>query len=326
MELYNAGTEELLLSDYALSDDMDEPSLFPLPSVSLAPGEYYLCKLIDSPFYLNGKNDELYLSRQGKILDFVSLRAIPPAASYGREKQGEWCFLETPSPNRPNGDGFLQVSSATLLQGRDGVFAPGESVSVLLEAPGEIYYTIDCSDPNENGQLYTTPLLLSKNTILRAVAREDGKYRSADAVFSFFFDECTLPVVSLISDEPEDIKPLKQMSARMPEIRAFISFYEEDGSFTLPCGVRLSGNFSRRNPEKSFKVFFRSAYGADGLSYDVFGTGVADYHSLGLRKGADSHAKALLFSSLLTYVYLPILSRRFCHADNPAPDLRAALL
>ena len=301
VELYNAGEEELSLSTYTLSDDGDELSLLSLPEVSLAPGAYYLCKLEDTPFALNGENEELYLSCEGAILDYVSLRAIPPTASYGRGEDGSWLFLETPTPGSGNGAGFLQVSAAPVLLGKDGVFAPGESVSVSLEAPGEIYYTTDCSDPKVNGQLYTDELTIEKNTVLRTVAREEGKFCSADRVFSFFFEECSLPVVSLVGDVPEDMDHLKHMASQEPEVLAYLSLYEENGSFTLPCGVRLSGNYSLKIPEKSFKVYFRSAYGADGLSYDVFGTGVTHYHSLGLRKGMDSHNtvfKNELFESL----------------------------
>ena len=61
----------------------------------------------------------------------------------------------------------------------DSSFIDGESVEVTLScefANAEIYYTLDGSDPITNGTLYISPLNLTKDTTVRAVAKCDGIY------------------------------------------------------------------------------------------------------------------------------------------------------
>jgi hypothetical protein len=40
----------------------------------------------------------------------------------------------------------------------------------------KIYYTLDGTDPRENGQLYEQPLCLKENTMVRAAAQQDGRW------------------------------------------------------------------------------------------------------------------------------------------------------
>ena len=46
-----------------------------------------------------------------------------------------------------------------------------------------------------------------------------------------------------------------------------------EGGFSAPCGTRIRGGYSRSpdNPKHSFRIFFRSDYGAEKLHYPVFG-------------------------------------------------------
>jgi len=54
-----------------------------------------------------------------------------------------------------------------------------DSLMVSMSHPVEgvkIYYTLDGTDPRENGQLYEQPLCLKENTMVRAAAQQDGRW------------------------------------------------------------------------------------------------------------------------------------------------------
>ena len=319
VELCNTGDAALTLSDYCLSDKADHLGKLRLPDVTLEKGELYLCSLGGDTFSLDDETEQLYLSCEEEIVDCVCLRGIPACGSIGRENGQGWYYYAVPSPLEENRDGFVQVAEAPLLVGQDGVFAPGESVTVELSGEGSIYYTTDCSHPSADSTLYTGPITLTKDTVLRAVSVADGKLDSSASCYSFFFTDVSLPVVSLIGDEPEKLDRLKRLPSKIPEIPGVLSLYEEDDSFTVPCGIRLSGNSSVKLNSKSFKVYFRSCFGASSLCYDVFDNGITNYHSLGLRRGYDSY-KAMFRNELFETLarsftdLCPVQSSKFCRA------------
>lgn len=287
VELLNVGERPVSLSDYALTDEPEAPMKCRLPERSLAPGEYYVCELNGETFSL-GCEESLYLTLSGSVIDCVALGSIPTCGSIGRESDRGWFLYAKPSPKAENTGGFRSRVSAPTLNCPDGVYTPGEVLELTLSGDGDIFYTLDCTHPTEKSLHYTDPITVSSNTVLRAVCFRDGCLPSEAATFSFFFTDVTLPVVSLVGDDPKEVEKLKKSSSIYPEIPAVLSFYEEDGSFTVLCGVRLTGNSSIKQSSKSFSVFFRSCFGSNGLEYDVFDTGVTNYHSLRLRRGYES--------------------------------------
>jgi hypothetical protein len=78
--------------------------------------------------------------------------------------------------------------------------------------------------------------------------------------------------------------------------------FEDGGSFTIDCGVKMYGHTALQLPKKNLKVNFRGKYGSDVLSYPVFGEdGPEIYDSLCLRAGQDNPQAIIrdeLFSSL----------------------------
>ena len=317
VELCNTGDSPLSLSDYALSDRAEQSGKLRLPDVTLAPGELYLCTLGDGSFSLDDETEQLYLFCRETIVDCACLRDLPTGGSIGRENGRGWYYYALPTPMEVNRSGAVQIAEAPVLLERDGVFALGETVSAALQGEGKLYYTLDGSRPDETSALYTAPLTIQRDTILRAVSVVPGKLCSEVSCFSFLFTDTALPVVSLVGDTPYELEKLKHMGSKLPEIPGVLSLYEEDGSFTIPCGIRLSGNSSIKQHSKSFKVYFRSCFGASALHYDVFDTGVSNYHSLGLRRGYDSLKsmfKNELFESLaLSFTELcPAQKSKFC--------------
>lgn len=300
VEVKNVSDETLLLSDFYLSDDEDEYRSWQFPQLSLAPGEMIMvcCDesglsagegYVTANFSLGSDGEQLFLSGPQGLIDYVFLQDIPYECSYGRmEGQPGWFYFSTPSPGRANGEGYRRVSAAPQAVTADGVFEDVESVSVELEAAGQIYYTTDGSAPNLDSMRYKGSFSLDSTGIVRAVAVEEGAMPSRELTLSYIINQGhSLPVVSLVAADERQFESMYNNALKGIEIPGSISLYEQDSKFTIACGIKMHGATSLVLPKKNMSLRFRSAYGQESLSYDVFDGGVSKFTNLMLRSGQD---------------------------------------
>ena len=300
VELKNVSSQPLLLSDYCLSDDRDDPVQFCLPEQELQPGELWvvfctkeqpaLPSAVSTGFGLDDGNEQLYLSdNQGQLLDFVSLRDIPYNASYGRQA-GEpgWFYFSSASPGEDNTGGCRTVAEKPVSLTKDGVYNGVEGVTVELSATGSIRYTTDGSAPTADSLEYTGPIFIDRTTVIRAVNLEEGALPSRTLSLSFILDENhSLPVLSLLTDSPWAFDMMYNGRQKGIELPASLSLYDGGEGFTMGCGVSMNGETSLVLPKKNMAVRFRDAYGQATLNYDIYGGGVTEFTNLLLRSGQD---------------------------------------
>lgn len=313
VELKNNSDSTVELGDYFLSDDEDDLRKCPLPGLSLAPGELCLLCCDEENQFVNGYNwlkmalnsssEELYLSCAEGIVDYVSLRDIPYACSYGRVPgENGWFYFAEQSPAAANGTGYRRVSAAPTALGEEGVFENVSSVSVELQGKGEIYYTTDGSYPTAESALYTGAISLSETGVVRAIAVEEGAMPSRALTLNYFINEGhSLPVVSLVSDSEWQFEHMYTNGRKNFETPGSLSLYEQGGSFTIPCGIKMHGETSLKLMKKNMSVRFRGSYGQETLSYDLFGGGVTEFTNLVLRAGQDQYGSIIrneLFENL----------------------------
>jgi hypothetical protein len=86
------------------------------------------------------------------------------------------------------------------------------------------------------------------------------------------------------------------------EKAATVSFFANDGTgFSLPCGIRIFGAYSRAQDMKSFTCFFRAIYGAKDLNYKLFGDeGLTSYETFVLRNSGQDFKRARMRDELIT--------------------------
>ena len=299
VELKNISDEAVELSDYYLSDDIDFLKSYQL-SGSLGAGEV-LSVLCDkdaagykgtmqiAPFSLNSENDRIYLvSSSGRIIDRTALKLIPLNKTYGRmDGQNGFFYLTEPTPGSPNSSGIRYIPEKPVLSGRDGVYNGVTSVKVELNASGEIYYTLDASKPSAESTKYTGPFELTETSVVRAINVESGEISSEELVLSYIINENhDLPVASLVCGS-SDFDRIYMYGQKDIEVPAHISFYEDSGSFSAGCGVKMNGASSLVLNKKNLSLRFRGSYGAEQLDYDLFGGGVCSFTNLVLRAGQD---------------------------------------
>ena len=307
VEITNVSDGTVELSDYYLSDHADEPLRWRFPKRKLAPGAFLVVYCsgdtslstavnVHTDFSLNAKEEDLYLTRaDGELTDWVYLHGIPADGSMGRMKgEGGWFYFASPTPKAENKGGFRRVSATPRALSPDGIYEDVKSVSVKLEAPGEIYYTVDGSYPTEKSPKYTGPFEVSKTCVVKAVAMEPGAAPSAALELCFLINEGhSLPVLSLVTDDAKKMENVYRSARTGTVLAGTASFFEpEGGGFTAACGVSMRGHTSLGLPKKSLGVDFTGF--ADGaVEYDLFGAGVQTIAGLSVRAGQDYSQAAI---------------------------------
>lgn len=303
VELKNVSEEPIMLAEYYLSDDKDNPMLWRLPERYLDPGALLVVHCsgnsdlstsdtVHSNFSLNSSSERLYLTSaaQQRVTDYVWLHDIFKDWTVGRmDGQSGFFYLSSPSPWSGNrGNAYRYISDQPVSLGEDGVYNDVTSVSVELEGSGRIFYTTDGSRPDESSAEYTEPITLDKTTVIRAINVQDGAAPSRAITLSYIINENhTLPVLSLSTDSPSTFSGIYYNKRKYYEIPANISYFEDGSSFNIDCGLKMKGWTSLENPKKSMGVSFRGCYGDDMLDYDIFGSDVTEFSSLSIRAGQD---------------------------------------
>lgn len=307
VEIQNVSQAPVELNDYYLSDDRQDYRLWRFPERVLEPGERLtVCcdgseepaaeSSVRAPFSLDSQCETLYLSGPDyTLVDYALLRDIPYLGSYGRlPGRGGWFYFPGPTPGEENGDGFRRVSAMPEALEPDGVFEGAQAVTVQLSGPGTIRYTTDCTVPTEGSPVYTEPLTLTESCVVRAVCFEEGALPSRTLTLSYILDQGhSLPVVSLVTDDAGQFNRVYAYKIKGVETPGSLAFYSSEGSFHIPCGVKLLGETSLALPKKNLSLRFRGAYGQSRLNYDLFGGGVTEFTNLTLRAGPDFYGAVI---------------------------------
>ncbi len=122
VELLNHSNTPMNVGNYFITNRLMEPARWPLPDVTLDPGQHLLIWCDDatpigplhSSFTLNGSGDELYIMNledgAWRIIDDVNWSSAPEDASWGRSTDGaeDWMWFHensgnSPTPNASNG-------------------------------------------------------------------------------------------------------------------------------------------------------------------------------------------------------------------------------
>lgn len=180
IELYNAGTEDVNLEGYHLSNKRDRSYDDILPKIRIEGGGFVLVyvggrienELAEGESYLDIKLDKghqsvFLLNPAGELIDQIELpENLPVNTSYGRtEQDGNLYGAMTCSPGVSNAASKLMILPALdspVLSADSGFYQEPFYLSMSAKEGGEnIYYTLDGSIPGLESNLYEEPLLIS---------------------------------------------------------------------------------------------------------------------------------------------------------------------
>lgn len=332
LELYNASEDPVDLSTYHITNNPGNLEKFPLPAKTLQPGEYLVIFLSKDttnlqksydmlPFTISSDGEELLLSKDGMVMDYITVPALDVDVSYGRPESSTDCdLLASVTPGSVN-SGPADICAAPVALTAQGSYDGVEYLDILLEGDGDIYYTTDCTVPDHRSSRYTGPIRITQTTVIRAVCMENGRKASSVVDLTYLINENDQLEAVCIVAEPSDlfsyetgiwaegegaseVFPYRGANFWMDwERKASVTLFETDGSiaFSEPCGISIFGNASRGYDKKSLSCFFRSRYGENTLNYALFGDDGADtFESFVLRSGGQDVFTSRIRDELIT--------------------------
>jgi len=201
----------------------------------------------------------------------------------------------TPDSTNNNSTGFTGYVADPVFSVDAGFYSVTQSLTVSNPIQGtSTRYTINGSMPAINSPLYTVPINIDSTMVIRARSYHDTLLPSNIVTNSYFIDDptsTTMPVIS-ITTNPENLwDPVKGIYIKGPnvdsadgvpffnanfwkrtEIPVHIEYYDKKRSqgFEQDVGLKIFGNWSRSNPQKSFKIIAREDYGVSRINYKLF--------------------------------------------------------
>lgn len=308
IELHNPAPYPVDLSGYGLTDNINEPHKWRFPEGVLIQADGYLVLSADglneglhTSFRLSGDGERVVLfDPDDKLLDSISYPSVAPDESFGILPSGARGYFAAPTPGARNGEGYLTNARASIptFSAAAGFYASTISLTLSASEPdAEIRYTLDGSLPDLNADVYTGPVSISRNRVVRARVYAPGILPSETVVQSYFIDRNhDLPVFSIATDPDflyddevgiylDSDLPTRKLWDRPGSIEFFVN---EDRAFVKNIDYRLFGRGAIYFPQKSLAVFLRLTNGYDGLNYSLFpDSPVEHFQSFLLRSSSD---------------------------------------
>lgn len=317
IELYNGSDSRIELTGWHLTDSLDELEKFELSAIEIPAKGYSLVyastrtakqKGVTAPFGISEDGETLYLyNDDGILVDHFASGALRDGISSGRstsDSMGTRLFYLEPTPGKANSQNIRSSYAAAPVFSETELYqTEAFSLSMTCTTEGaEIYYTLDGSEPDSSDILYTSPITISKNTPVRAVAIREGLLSSDVTSATYLFETPhTLPVVCL-SGAPNDIDAVYAATTKAERVEreGYMEFYEADGRLGVkfPCGLRASGASTLLARQKSFTVFLRTGYGRGEVRYPFWGDyEIKSFSSMVLRNSGQDRERARMRDS-----------------------------
>jgi len=309
LEVTNNTSQSVQLGDYYLTNSYEAVKRYQFPNVALEPGASYVVYCSGqpelgedhAPFTLSQDGQTLYLAKKGQFTHTLTMPSdLKPDESFGLS-QGLPVYLQSPSFGQPNGEGILAGVPAPQFSIPSGMYK--EAVQITLTGTGNIYYTLDGSRPTTRSKAYTEPIPAEDVTTIRAMCEVDGRTSAVVNASYVIGKEHDLPVL-VISMTRADQNYLFEYIQSKQEHEAVATLFEDgEEKFTVPMGIRLHGNDSRKGRKKNFQLRFRSEYGASKLHYRLFDDrDIDEFDSLILKGGSEDWRNGMMRDELTTLI------------------------
>lgn len=336
-ELLNEGENALAIQVHntsAVSSDLTAIPFFTIGrhSKTAAKESEYLdlpTKTFHAAFKLSADGETLYLiDPAGVFVDSVNAGKTTTNVSYGRQPDGgdQWKYFTEPTPDEPNvSEGFVGFAGEVAFSHQGGLYEEGFQLELSSDNPGDpVYYTTDGSDPLSSGELYSSPVAINKNAVVRARIIKDDHLPGPAAANTYLFDVDHKVAIVSISTDPDNLWDHNtgiyvlgpNAEAQTPhyganfwmdwEIPVHIELYEPDGeqAFSLAAGVEIFGGWTRANSQKSLAVHFRNSYGEGSIKYQLFpDLDIDEFSHFVLRNSGNDWNQSMFRDALMTSLF-----------------------
>ncbi len=341
VEIHNATSQSVTLTGYGLTNNPGNPAKWVFPETTIGAGQYMLLQAEGDSgqkknparlsFNISASGESLFLfDPNGQLLDKLSAGRMKSGLSYGRDGSDNRMYYTEPTPGSANGSGYKGVTSTPVFDLNPGIYSEAVTLTLTAAEDEVIRYTTDSTTPNASSPVYTSPIQMSKNTVVRAAAFKDGCLTGDTATGTYLFTSDnvnhTLPVVTLVTDPDnlwDDEKGIyaygEEYDPSLPYGEAIVtanyfengdewerpaSFELFDGNgqrvFNQNVGISIAGAFGRGRAQKGFNVIARSEYGDSRLNYEFFpdDRDFGEYKAVVLRAGAQDQNRSKIRDEL----------------------------
>jgi hypothetical protein len=267
----------------------------------------------------NTGSELLYLfDPASKVIDQILIPQLRENNAYGRFPDGSVSFniFDHPTPGNANTAGYSGYCNDSIIFSQQAGFYATPQV-LTLSGSSEIRYTLDGSTPTKNSTLYTTPLSLTRTTVVKAACYSATLLAPKIYTQTYFINEpVTLPVFSISTDPDNFFHPETGIyvlgpgadSTTSPNFGAnfwfdwerpvHIEYFDKQKNkcFEVDAGARIFGNYSRANAMKSLAIMMRNRYDYPEINYQFFPyKNINKFKSIVLRNsGSDFNTNHLL--------------------------------
>ena len=225
IELYNTSSVDVDISGWHLSDKTTKSEKWEIPSGTIIEANGFLIfwcsgrdESINNHFHTNfklsqtsGKDYVVLANPDGDILDELELLSSITLTEHSncRKVDGgdEWAITTNPTPKNSN-NGSPQYKSYTIaptIELEAGFYEGEQSVSIVNNEPNSVLrYTTDGSLPTDQSPEYTTPIVVSKTTVIKALSiSNDATILTGKMDFSTYFinEDFSVAVFSVASED-----------------------------------------------------------------------------------------------------------------------------
>jgi PKD repeat protein len=234
VELCNVTDAPVSLQGWSLTDDEADPGKWLFPNVTIAPGGFLVVFASDKDrapvpgeLHTNFK-----LDADGEYLALIQNPSAPVVASSyeAREQRTDvsfglvgmdtglpepelYSFMTVPTPGAPNAYDSTEIgeSVAPTLSHIHGHYdAPFNLSLSTTEQGAKIYYTEDGSLPSQtSGTLYSAPIAVTANKVIRAAAYAPGHLESKVVTATYIIGasakQKSLPSLCMVGDPQKDL-------------------------------------------------------------------------------------------------------------------------
>lgn len=331
VDLLEEGENILAIQHYNISSSSSDLTVIPYLTLgrrdgsnqSLSPDIPVPENRIHADFKLSADGEEVYLFDPGGTLqDSTAFPSIPDNYSYGRleDGAGDWVLFSSPTPEQINdGPYYTGINLDTIgFSHPSGIYE--DSILLILTGSDSIRFTLDGSEPDAFSTLYTEPLVIEENTILKARIFDSNLLGNRFSNTYLIDAEHDLPVIDL-NTRPEYLWD--------PEIGMYVlgnnyqnsfpffganfwedweypfdlRYFDTDGSlvYETRCGAKIFGGWSRGLDQRSFSLFAREEYGDDAFHYKFFENRPYDkFESLVLRNSGNDWESSMMRDGVMT--------------------------
>lgn len=300
-------TGENILAIQVHNVDLTSSDLSAIPFLSVetadkaaAPRNITILNLGNQEFHTNFKLDadgeSLYLTNPlGTMTDSVRMGMLKINYSFGRSSKdpAKWVVFTTSTPGTINSGEELsgEMTGKPVFTYPGGVYPASMKVGISTPNIGDtVYYTTDGSEPTRSSLKIVRGIDIPTSTVIKARIIKTGMMPGEIVTNSYLiYGNKKMPVVS-ISMNPTDLWDYNtgiyvdgpNWTTDNPHFGAnywqdweracHFELMETTGNkvIDVDAGIKIFGNWSRANPQKSLAFYCKKAYGYDEMNYKIF--------------------------------------------------------